>query len=148
MSPQTTETERAEALITLTRRLTDMLAVQAAAFEERRPHEVAHMMEESGRLANLYRQESTRLKRNPDLIKGAPEPVRQRLIQATEMFEAVLARHGRALTAMKTITEGLVRAIAAEVTAQRTAGSSGYGATGTIQAPTNAGAAIALNKQA
>ena len=47
-------------------------------------------------------------------------------MRATEAFEAVLARHGRALEAAKTVTEGLVRAIAEEVARSRSAGT-GYG---------------------
>ena len=47
--------DRVEQLIALTRRLTDLLAEEARAFEARRPHEVAARAEETGRLANIYR---------------------------------------------------------------------------------------------
>ena len=57
----------------------------------------------------------------------------------------MLARQGRALEAAKTVTEGLVRAIAEEVATQRQKGAS-YGAGG---ASSPAGAtAITLNQRA
>ena len=64
---------------------------------------------------------------------------------ATRAFDAVLARHGRAVEAAKTITEGLIRAIAEEVSKQRSAVSS-YGPKA-MQAPRPA-TAVALNRRA
>jgi hypothetical protein len=64
--------DRVEQLITLTERLTELMAQDAADFEARRPHLAAARAEESSRLANLYRHESMRVKRSPDLIAGAP----------------------------------------------------------------------------
>ncbi len=118
--------ERVEQLIAVTRRLTDLLAAETRAFEARRSHEAAANMEEVARLANIYRRESARVRQDPGLVAGASEAKRALLMQLTQTFEAVLARHGRALTAAKTITEGLVHAIAEEVAKTRTAGP-GYG---------------------
>ena len=56
------------------------------------------------------------------------------------------ARHGRAVEAAKTITEGLVHAIAEEVTAQRSIGS-GYGPKG-IKPRAEAATAVTLNRSA
>jgi hypothetical protein len=113
-------------LITLTERLTALIAEQVKAFEERRPHDAALNAAETGRLANLYRHESLRIQTEPQLLAGAPAHLRERLIAATRAFDAVLARHGRAVEAAKTITEGLVRAIAEEISRQRGA-VAGYG---------------------
>jgi hypothetical protein len=57
----------------------------------------------------------------------------------------VLARHGRAVTAAKTVTEGLVQAIAEEVAATRAARAP-YGATARV--PAADASAITLNKTA
>ena len=57
----------------------------------------------------------------------------------------MLARHGRAVEAAKTITEGLIRAIAEEVHKQRHA-VTGYGRKG-MQAPRPA-TPVALNRRA
>jgi hypothetical protein len=137
--------DRARQLISLTERLTEMLAAEAAAFEQRRGHTVVGNSEEMGRLANLYRHESVRVKADPRLIAGASLEARRRLLQATEAFEAVLARHGRALNAAKRVTEGLVQAIAEEVASTRAARTPyGPGArTGQVDA-----SAITLNKRA
>jgi hypothetical protein len=137
--------DRVEQLTALTRRLTDLLAEEARAFEARRPHEVAARAEETGRLANIYRHETARIKADPSLIAGAPVEGRRTLIAATETFEAVLARHGRALGAAKAIAEGLVHAIAEEVSNARSAVSP-YRPDG--RAAKGEASAITLNKTA
>ena len=63
------------------------------------------------------------------LVSGASPEQRTALRRATEAFDAVLARQGRAIEAARTVTEGLVRAIADEVAAQRSE-NTGYGAKG------------------
>jgi len=47
--------ERVDQLILLTERLTGLVAQQAQAFEVQRPQDAAGLIEEVGRLANLYR---------------------------------------------------------------------------------------------
>lgn len=138
--------DRVEQLIILTERLTELIALEAAAFEQRRPHEAAKYVEETSRLANIYRHESTRVRMDPNLINAAPADKRTALRRATEAFDAVLARQGRAIEAARTVTEGLVKAIADEVAAQRSE-NTGYGAKGLrggVAPPT----AIAFNQRA
>lgn len=138
--------QRIEDLIALTDRLTALIAEQAQAFEARRPQDAAQHMEETSRLANAYRHEAQRMRGDPRPLAEAPLEQRVRLIRATEAFDAVMARQGRALTAAKTITEGLVHAIAHEVAAQRTKGV-GYGPSGGAprMAPVTA---VTLNQRA
>ncbi|MDO9335595.1 MAG: flagellar basal body protein [Caulobacteraceae bacterium] len=137
--------DRVGQLIMLTERLTGLIADQALAFERRRPQDAAAHLEETSRLANLYRHESARVRAQPALIAGASLEQRRALMRATEGFDAVLARQGRALEAAKTVTEGLVKAIAEEVVNQRSAGP-GYGPGATPLAAD--GRAIALNRSA
>ena len=137
---------RIQELITLTERLTALLAEQAKAFEARRPQDAAVNMEETSRLANLYRHEASKVWANPAQIADAPRDLRLRLVRATEAFDAVIARQGRALTAAKTITEGLVHAIAHEVAAERTKGAA-YGPTGGKPNPGPV-TAVTLNQRA
>src|SRR4051794_19958495 len=120
--------DRVDQLTILTERLTDVIAMQCQCFEQHRPQDAARRMEDANRLANLYRHESTRVRADPALVMGAPAEMRQRLIRATEAFDAVLARHGRAVFAARTVTEGLVRAIGEEVASQREQ-LAGYGPT-------------------
>jgi hypothetical protein len=138
--------DRVEQLVILTERLTELIADQALAFEQRRPQDAAALLEETSRLANLYRHESTRVRADTAMVAAAPLEARTRLVRATEAFDAVLARQGRALEAARTVTEGLVRCIADEVAAQRTQGST-YCAAGR-QAPGASATAITLNKRA
>jgi len=141
--------DRVEQLTILTERLTELVAAQALAFEQHRPQDAAASIEETTRLANLYRHESAKVRANSGLIAGAPLAARTRLTQATEAFDAVLARQARALNAAKTVTEGLVRAIAEEVAAQRQRGApEGYGPKGQRTAKPADGSAITLNKRA
>jgi len=124
--PDDNARENVERLMALTEQLTGNIGRDADDFEARRPHQAASRMEETARLANLYRHESTRVKQNPTLVAGAPREARARLAKASQAFERELARHGRALFAVKTVTEGIVRAIAEEVANARAA-STGYG---------------------
>lgn len=142
--------DRVDQLIILTERLTDVIARQCQCFEQHRPQDAAPLMEEAARLANHYRHESAKVRANPGLVASAPPELRQQLIRATEGFDAVLARHGRAINAAKFVTEGLVRAIAEEVASQREQ-LTGYGP-GMRSRPSaygdNAATAITLNKRA
>ena len=139
--------DRVDQLIILTERLTDLIARQCTAFEARRPHEAAPYVDEIAKLANLYRHESARVRASVALVAGATLARRQTLIRATEAFDAVLARQGRAVTAAKTVTEGLVRAIAEEVAIQRPT-ASGYGPGSQGAAYRQNGTAITLNQRA
>lgn len=137
--------ERVEQLIALTQRLAELMRREADAFEAHRPHDVVASADETARLANLYRHESLRLRRDPGLIEAADAKARQRLMEATRAFDEALHRHGRAVEACKVVTEGLVKAIAEEVAAQK-AQPAGYGARGV--APVAQSEAITLNRRA
>lgn len=140
-----TADSNADQLIVLTQRLTQALAADAEAFEGRRPQEAAARMDETARLANLYRHESTRVKGDRAFLAGASADRRQRLVRATEVFEATLDRHGRALHGAKTVTEGLVKAIAEEIARSRNTGT-GYGPTARATEPL--ATSVTLNQRA
>jgi hypothetical protein len=141
--------ERSEALIDLAQQLTGLLTLDCKAFESHRPQDAAERAGETARLANLYRHESARIRSDPASIQGAAPERRRRMVQAVEALDAVLARHGRALHAAKTVSEGLVQAIAREVASQRGAGAGGYGPGGAQAAPSAAAStAITLNRRA
>ena len=140
--------DRVTQLILLTERLTDLIAKEAQAFESRRPHEAAQYVEETAKLANLYRHESMRVKANIALVEAARLELRQRLIRATEALDAVLARQARAVNAARVVTEGLVRAVAEEIANQRAAPAATYGAGAMMNDRPQMGAAITLNRKA
>ena len=133
-----------EAIVTLTEKLTALLADQARAFEQHRPQDAARNLDEISRLTNVYRTAAAQVRGQPQMVEAAPDELRRRLLQATEAFDAVLERQGRALAASKTVTEGLVKAIAEEVAAKRGVGQ----AYGPNAARRVAATAITLNRQA
>jgi hypothetical protein len=135
--------DRVDQLITLVAQLTTRITAETRAFEARRPQDAQAGLAETQRLANLYRHEATRVRREPALIEAAEPARRTRLREAVTAFEAVLARHARALEAAKIVTEGLVRAVAEEVAAARPhAAGYGPGAKGAYAGP------IAYNQRA
>lgn len=138
-------TARLRQLIDLTERLTASLAEEAQAFEARRPQDAAAIVAGTAELANAYRRESAQLKANPSMVAAAPAAERTALVRATEAFEAILTRHALAVEAARTVSEGLVRTIAAEVAGQRGAPTA-YGATGRANA--GDGRAVAFNRTA
>ena len=79
-------------IIALTERLTILLADQAQAFEARRPQDAARNMEETTRLANIYRREAQILRAKPSLLSGAPKPERQREPRAARLCAIRLER--------------------------------------------------------
>ena len=123
----------------------DVAVLDARDFEARKPLAAADRMDDTARLANLYRHESARVRSDPSLIAGASPATVKALAKATEAFDAVLARHARALAAAKTVTEGVVKAIAEEVGRQRVQ-VAGYGP-GATAAPV-AAMPVALNRRA
>ena len=137
--------QRLEQILSLTEILTERLVKECKAFEANRPLEVSRTLAETTRLANLYRHESRRIREAPQFLQSTPRESRLRLITATEAFDAVLARHGRAIGAAKQVTEGLVRAIAEEVVASRCTGS-GYGPSAQKNRPSST--AVTLNQSA
>ena len=136
---------RVRQLSDLTRRLTERLTAELAAFEARRPQDAMASLPQTQELANVYRRESAQVKANPTILSSAPAADRMTLMRETEAFEAILSRHARAVEAARVISEGLVRAIAAEVADQR-GSPSAYGATG--RASAGDGRAVAFNRTA
>ena len=136
---------RVRQLSDLTRRLTERLTAELAAFEARRPQDAMASLPQTQELANVYRRESAQVKANPTILSSAPAADRMTLVRETEAFEAILSRHARAVEAARVISEGLVRAIAAEVADQR-GSPSAYGATG--RASAGDGRAVAFNRTA
>jgi len=135
----------ARRLTDLTARLTDRLEAETAAFAERRPQDVVSSLAQTQDLANQYRRESAQVKASPAVIAAASKAEKTSLIEATQRFETVLARHAQAVEAARIVSEGVVRAIAHEVSAARARGT-GYGSKG--HAAPGDGRAITLNRSA
>lgn len=118
--------ERAEALIRLTDRLTALLDQETACFEARKPHEAVTLQAEKTRLATIYRTETRLAAQDNSRLAGLNETLKTRLRANTTRFETALARNGAAVEALKSLTEGLVKALADEAARQAQA-KAGYG---------------------
>lgn len=132
-------------LVGLTEALAERLELETRAFAAHRPQDIVAGLAQTQELANQYRRESAQLKAQPALAAGASVSDRTALIRVTERFEEILSRHAAAVTAARTVSEGIVQAIAGEVTASRATGA-GYGASGYAAAAD--GTAITLNRSA
>jgi len=106
--------ERAEALILMTSRLTALIEQETALFEARRPLDTQSFQDEKSKLATIYRREIAAVKQQPDRLEGAPETLKRQLKDETERFTAALEANGRAVEALRVLTEGIVRAVADE----------------------------------
>ncbi|MHA6287053.1 flagellar basal-body protein FlbY [Maricaulis sp. CAU 1757] len=140
-------TERAQALLRLTQRLTDLVREETRLFKESRPQDALGLQDEKSQLANVYRAEVARAHKEPSRFAGAPANLRQSLREATQTFHAELAENGHVVNALKQVTEGVVKAIADEAARQRSAGS-GYGPGAATRTPPPNGFAIAVNQTA
>ncbi|WP_300555935.1 flagellar basal-body protein FlbY [Maricaulis sp.] len=137
--------ERAQALLKLTQRLTDLIRQETSLFKERRPQDALPLQDEKSKLANIYRTEVSRARQEPTRFAGAPSTVKSALRQSTEVFHKALAENGHAVAAMKQLTEGVVKAIADEAARQKSAGG-GYGPGATHQTHAPSGMNLAINQ--
>lgn len=133
-----------DGLIDLTERLTRMIGEQTRAFDRHRPQDAGAKMPELSKLANMYRAASMGIRAQPALAEAAPLAARRRLARATEAFHDALEAHAKALSASKTVTEGVVRSIA-DLIASKRASNVGYGPGAAKRAPATA---ITLNRRA
>ena len=121
--------DRAAQLLALTNRLAQRLADETVMLEAHRPQDLFNGIEETRMLSNLYRHETTRIKADPSLLAGITQAEKVALLEATQAFHDNLARYDRAVTAAKTITEGILTAVAEDMHSRK-ATTTIYGAQG------------------
>jgi hypothetical protein len=138
-------TDRAEQMLILTERLRLLVERETKLFEDRTPHEAAKFADEKNTLATTYRLETARIAQDPNLIVGASGGLRDRLRTETLKLDNALGNNHRAAGVVRTLTEGLVKAIATEA-AQTRNRMSAYGANGRVNSD-RAAIAITLNRQ-
>lgn len=124
--------DRADQLLTVTERLTALIAEDTSRLKARLEPLSGAEGDEKNRLVNAYRLELTRIKQDPSLIRDASKTTHQRLQTATAALQEALAVHELELGALKFITEGIVQAMAEEASRQK-AGARNYGANGGIE---------------
>jgi hypothetical protein len=123
--------ERADQLLAMTQRLITLVSSEIEAIRAKRLDGASADWDEKERLAHAWRLEVAHIRANPAALAGVSEDRKIQLREGARELEDKLAAHARALGAMKTVTEGLVRSIAAEIASARSA-PAGYGRQGTV----------------
>ena len=113
MSETLSDTPRIERLIMLAERLVAALEGDIAVLKEGRTAELSTNDPEIQKLTAIYGREAQGF--DPRIAQSAPGPLRQRFIAITAKFREVLQMHARMIERVKNCSEGMVRAIAAEV---------------------------------
>jgi hypothetical protein len=119
--PSQTPHERADQLLAMTKRLIALVTAEIEAMHAKKLDGASADWDEKERLAHSWRLEVAHVKQNPAALAGAPESTKAALKEAACELEAALERHAQSLAAMKEVTEGLVRSIAAEIASIRSA---------------------------
>lgn len=140
--------ERADQLLAMTQRLITLVTAEIEALKARRLDGASAGWEEKERLAHAWRLEVSYIKTNPDALAGVTEACKAGLRDAARELELKVEAHARALEAMKTVTEGLVRSIASEIASARS-GPTGYGRSGAVSpAPQRDASGLTVNAKA
>jgi hypothetical protein len=121
--------DRARQLLALTLRLGDRLAHEIEVLEAHRPQDLHDRIEETRQLSNLYRLETARIKADPTLLGGMTPDDKSALRAATVVFQERLHRYEHAVNAAKTVTEGIIAAVAEDLNKIRNQATT-YGARG------------------
>lgn len=104
---------RIERLIAMAERLIAALESDIAVLKAGKPQTLATSEPEIQRLTAQYGLEAQNF--DPRLAQSAPPTLRQRFVAITAKFREVLQLHTRMLTRVKNASEGMIKAIAAEV---------------------------------
>ena len=105
--------QKIELLIAMAERLIAAIEADIAALKAGRPQELRTTDPEIQRLSALYSREAHGF--SPNTMKAAPAPLRSRFTDVTAKFREVLQLHARLLTRVRNASEGMIKAIAAEV---------------------------------
>jgi len=123
--------DRATELLAMTQRLVSLVEAEVQALKTRKLQGPSAEWDEKERLVHAWRIEVSKIKAGPALLAGIPADLKLRLRDAAKALEDGLEAHANALMATKTVTEGLVRSIAAEIASSRSAPAA-YGRSGTV----------------
>ena len=123
--------DRATQLLAMTQRLFTLMGEEVEAVKTRKLQGPSAEWDEKERLVHAWRIEVSKVKAEPGLLAGIPNDLKLSLRDAAKALEDGLEAHANALMATKTVTEGLVRSIAAEIASSRSAPAA-YGRSGTV----------------
>lgn len=95
-------------------RLTQILEFENELLELKSAQSLTESQAEKSRLVAIYNQQMTLLKTNPAHFKKYPQAEVSELKEVSQKFYEILDTHFRKLSTVKTVTEGIVKAVADE----------------------------------
>jgi len=96
-------------------RLCQILSYENELMALRNTSAMTEHQAEKSRLVSIYNQQMTLIKSNPERYKRFPKADLDRLKAASEFFYEALDIHFRKLSNVKSVTEGLVKAVSNEI---------------------------------
>jgi hypothetical protein len=111
--------DKADRLIAMTERLTDALKADISALEGGRPRDMRTITPDMQQLAAVFGRESAAF--TIAMTKSIPAATRTKLIETTKAFKETLKLQTRMITRIKTVSEGMIHAIAEDVARQKNA---------------------------
>jgi hypothetical protein len=105
--------ERIERLVKLGERLIEAIEADIAALKAGKPQAMRTTDPEIQKLSAIYGREAQGF--NVETAKTAPPALRTRFYETTRKFRELLQLHARMLTRVRNASEGMIKAIAAEV---------------------------------
>lgn len=118
-APNSSIVAEVEALISVSRRLTDLMTAELVALRSMRPRDLAPIIAEKNALGIEYETRLRTLKERKQDLKTLDPFMAEEVRSATKTLNTVVISNRRALTAAREVNEKLVRTIADEVSRQR-----------------------------
>jgi len=107
------ESEKVERLVKLAERLIEAIEGDIAALKAGKPQQMRTTDPEIQRLSALYGREAHGF--SPKAVNAVPAPLRARFAEVTARFRERLQLHARLLTRVRNASEGMIKAVAAEI---------------------------------
>lgn len=136
-------------LIVITERLADVMARENEILHGMRPSAIRDLQKEKAELAQSYERRMRLLREDPTILANANQILREKLVEMTERFEAVLSENERRLRSVRTVTERVMKLIV-DTAAHQQMGTPAYSSAGVMPnalAPGRRAVAVTFNKQ-
>ncbi|MEM9627544.1 MAG: hypothetical protein AAGA21_15000 [Pseudomonadota bacterium] len=134
--------EKAAVLMTLMKRLGQIMDHERALLNSLRLEDLKELQEEKSALAEAYELEMQRLRTTPETFANLDEGVREQIEEAMRRFQAASQANLQALAAAQTVVDKVVRNIADGLARHRRGPC--YQASGAAAAPPPSGQVISV----
>jgi DNA repair exonuclease SbcCD ATPase subunit len=104
-----------EDVIDVTQKLTELLEREIELLKNLKPQDIRDLQQDKTALATVYERQIRNLRGKATLLAGVDAKLKERLRQATLRFQITLSENERAIRAVKTVSERLMRAVVSAV---------------------------------